>query len=469
MPYIDVHWMTSSCRLDYWRSFLVDYLAYQSWVEREPKSLRGRIRRAAVNMSEQVGNTDPTTIKACLKSLCLISLSNGDWHSHKHALFFPPMEPWPPECTDEELERDLCIAAIYLGHYSYIEKLIFQGCHFCSWEMISSEIFGKPIGAAIFKGDVSMLRLLISSNPKYEQSVPLDSTLQQEVLRRAAILGHRDIFDFALDGRPIDLVAGECEDSSRHPEYESLRDAIASTPCPEIYERGAFMFTSKSKIFDPRGRGSLIARLTEKAAAGQVDMVQYFLSRVNFGEWPNQEARTHILKCGYSKYQPLLAAVKSGNPDVVKLLLDHGADPNQFPVFHTALMCAVRFSRLKMAKMLLETGVKVNEGCPPAIVLAVFKEDMDMFHLLRQYGARLDTPETGNWAMAVAQFYELESMVDVLVQEGVERGAILHRCAEREEVYQPDYLFPQCGLDEEEVWLRGMDEDDDGYYATFHT
>ncbi|CAJ2500327.1 Uu.00g031800.m01.CDS01 [Anthostomella pinea] len=62
--------------------------------------------------------------------------------------------------------------------------------------------------------------------------------------------------------------------------------------------------------------------------------------------------------------------------------------------------------------MLLDAEAKFNEGCPPPIVLAVFEEDVDMFRLLRKYGAKLDTPETGNWAMGVAQFYELQSITD---------------------------------------------------------
>lgn len=41
-------------------------------------------------------------------------------------------------------------------------------------------------------------------------------------------------------------------------------------------------------------------------------------------------------------------------------------------------------------------------------------------------------------------------------QEGVERRVVLHRCAERREVYQSRYLFPQCGIDDEEVWLNSM-------------
>ncbi|KAI1778445.1 ankyrin repeat-containing domain protein [Hypoxylon cercidicola] len=450
-----VGWTTVSYRFESSRAFLLEYLAYRAWMEKNPNTLWGRIRRAAVAVSELVGDTEQAAVKARVKSLFRLSLGSLSFHSLR-AFYFSPMRS-QLDHSDEELEKDLCVAAVYLGCRSYIEKLISQGRQFCNWgeiKDVSSRVFGEAYGAAVFKGDISMIRLLISSNPNYEQSAPLDSTLQQRTLSRAATLGHKELFDWALDSRPIDLVEPEDggEDNAfwRHPEYACLWNAMACTRFPENYERAASMFTPESKVF--RGRGSLLARLTENAEAGHVDMVQHFLNQVI---WPDQEAGACGLSPGYSRYQPLLAAVKSGNPDIVKLLLNHGADPNWCPVVNTTLLIATRFSRLSIAKILLEAGAKVNEGCPPPIVVAVFREDMDMFRLLRQYGAKLDTPETGNWAMAVAQFYELESMVDVLVQEGVERGVILHRCTERSEVYQPQYLFPRNGQTPMVGWTIG--------------
>lgn len=459
---MDVRYETSSYRLSDWRAFLLEYLAYQVWVEKEPNSLRGCIRRVAMTISEQVGDTERTTIHARIKSLCHLALGNKEYRQFGHNLFNVSISPIP-KYHNIKLGKDLFVAAVYLGDRSYIEKLISQGsrCGNChgncpsSWQKmahVTSNVFGDAYGAATFKGDLSMLRLLISSSPDFQQSAPLNSSLHQRTLRRAAVLGHKDIFDFALDSKPIDLTAGEREDCRGYPEYECLRDAIASTPIVENYKRGASMFIPKSKIFDPRGRGSTQARLTEKADAGHVDMVRYFLNQGIL-------LSHNTLKNGVNGCEPLLAGVRGGNLDVVKLLLDYGADPNCFPVVDTALMSAVRLSRLSIAKMLLEAGARSNEGCPPPIVLAVFKEDMPMFRLLRQYGATLDTPEAGNWAMAVAQFYELESMVDVLVQEGVEKGAVLHRCAGRKEIYQPQYLFPQCALDQEDIWQLAIEQD----------
>lgn len=153
-----------------------------------------------------------------------------------------------------------------------------------------------------------------------------------------------------------------------------------------------------------------------------------------------------------------MAAVRNGTREIVQLILDHGADPNLGPIIDTPLMTAAFLSRISIAEMLLEIGAEADAGCPPPIIFAVWKEDMDMFRLLRGYGAKLDTPETGGWAMAMAQFYGLESMVDVLVQEGVEKDTILCRCPSREEKYHVRYLFPQNGLDDEEYWLSAVEQ-----------
>ncbi|KAI2466048.1 hypothetical protein F4781DRAFT_407011 [Annulohypoxylon bovei var. microspora] len=96
---------------------------------------------------------------------------------------------------------------------------------------------------------------------------------------------HKDVFDFALDSKSIE--PGGCEDSCDYLEYQWVSSAIDYTRYPGNYERGASVFIPNSKIFDPRGKGSVLGRLAEKAYAGHADMVQYFLNQV---AWLNQEA-----------------------------------------------------------------------------------------------------------------------------------------------------------------------------------
>ncbi|KAI3317813.1 hypothetical protein HD806DRAFT_526784 [Xylariaceae sp. AK1471] len=116
-------------------------------------------------------------------------------------------------------------------------------------------------------------------------------------------------------------------------------------------------------------------------------------------------------------------------PVLAWILLDAGADPRGSSPWHTPLMEAAWKRSVDIAKTLLDHGADVNTGCPPPIVIAVLKEHLDMFRLLRDHGARLDTPETGGWAMAVADTYGLSSMKDLLVQQGVGQDVILHRAS----------------------------------------
>lgn len=276
--------MTPSSRYDAWHDFVLSYLAYHTWIEREPKSLRSRIRHVTVAIGEKVGDTGQAATLGRLKSLCRLAIGHPGWIGHKRPLF--QSTPWPWPASDAELEADLCVAAVYLGHQSYIEKLILQGCQFCDWgktKDVSSRIFGNAYGAATLKGDLSMLRLLISSNPNYP-SEPFCNALQCNALTAAAVYGYKDMFEFALDSGALDLVAGEHEDSRRHPDYECLRDAIASTRFPDNYRHGASLFVPHSKVFNEKTRDgkSLLTRLSEKADDGHMEMVQYFLRQEIF-------------------------------------------------------------------------------------------------------------------------------------------------------------------------------------------
>ncbi|XXG98941.1 hypothetical protein Hte_005274 [Hypoxylon texense] len=425
VPKLNLIWMTASCQFDHSRTYVLDYLAYQVRVEKDPKSLRGRIRRAAVTISEQMGDTEQISMEARLKSLCRLAICNTPNCRSINALFYS-VRPQPrSDWSDEQLERDLCVAAVYLGYRPYIEKLISQGCQFCNWgniKDVSSRVFGGAYGAAILEGDVSTLRLLISSNP-YSKRHTLDRDLQLYTIRRAAIWGRESIFNFALDCRPIDLTLAKRENFWMYAEFQCVIHAMASTRVPEIYDRLASILICKVDVHTAVGREYLIAQLTDKARKGHVEMVRRFLGRA---AEPFLEAEPDFLRGTSNTFQPLVAAAKSGDADVVKLLLDHGDDPNRAPgsaMGHTALMCAVHHKRLPIAKTLLEAGADVNDGCPPPVVFAILMEDTPMFRLLRRYGAKLDTPETGVWAMVVARLYGLDSMVDLLVQEGVDTDA----------------------------------------------
>ncbi|KAI8629705.1 hypothetical protein F5Y19DRAFT_475154 [Xylariaceae sp. FL1651] len=160
---------------------------------------------------------------------------------------------------------------------------------------------------------------------------------------------------------------------------------------------------------------------------GNLNMIELLLSRI--AEYRN----TCFLPV--SRQQELLrSASLCGHQDAFDFALD--MRPISLPTESERTGCSDvmvlekvimnRKGNTTVVKLLLSQGVDIHECYPPPIVLAVFKERMDLFNLLREHDARLDTPETGGWAMALAKLHHLSSMVDVLVREGVGQDVVLH-------------------------------------------
>ncbi|RYC66041.1 hypothetical protein CHU98_g149 [Xylaria longipes] len=371
-------------------SYVRSYLVYQVLRERSTTSSLGRIYRAAKAICEKDGNTGDEAVITCTNSLmrramatCIVTLLRE------------PTAKERTKCSDADLEADLYVAAIYLDKQSYVEGLIADGVELCD---VCSGVFGSAFYAATRQGNLA--------------------SQQREILDSASFLGHQDAFDFALDMRPISLPE-ESETRRYNGDVRVLERAIRTMPSPQRHERVAAMLGPQNLVFRQRGIEGLTGWLQHWAWLGEIDMVRYFLDK---GADPN------CIKHGCRKV-PLFSATRSDNEAIVKVLLEAGADPNiphppdldyKSPFIpHSPLMEAVWRGNIAIVKLLLSNGANVDYGRPPPIVLAAFKEHMVLFRLLREHGARLDTPETGGWAMALAKRDGLSSMVDVLVREGV--------------------------------------------------
>lgn len=115
-------------------------------------------------------------------------------------------------------------------------------------------------------------------------------------------------------------------------------------------------------------------------------------------------------------HPPLFTAVQFGNLEIVKLLLQRGADPKRYapsPLYRavesnrrdiipilleygvgpqaTALKLAVLHKEESMVKLLLDGGLKVSEYGYAALYAAGMKGDWDMVNLLKSRGATLAT------------------------------------------------------------------------------
>ncbi|KAI0538437.1 ankyrin [Xylaria digitata] len=409
-------------------SYVRSYLVYQVLREKSTTSRLGRIYRAAKAVCEIEGNTGDEAVMTCINSLVRLAMSG-----YTYELLREPIVK-PNKCSDKELEADLYVAAIYLDKQFYVEGLIADGIEFCDIAGrpdVHSTVFGKAFSAAIRQGNLGMIKLLLSCNAEYRDTGFIPARERREILRSAGFYGHQDAFNFALDMRPINLP--EEPERRVHSDARALERVIRSMPFPQSYERVAAILGPDSKVFGPYHFGTPTGWLEQWARLGEVDMLRYILDK---GANPNCTEPSCI-------WTPLLSAIGSDNEAIIRILLEAGADPNVPHPPHLPLMEAVWVGNVAVVKLLLSHGADVHEGCPAPVVIAAFKERMDLFRLLTEHGARLDTPETGGWAMALAKWHGLSSMVDVLVREGVGQDVVLHWVPTNQQHWWRHNLWPR--------------------------
>jgi ankyrin repeat protein len=100
------------------------------------------------------------------------------------------------------------------------------------------------------------------------------------------------------------------------------------------------------------------------------------------------------------RVSPLLTAVMENNADIVKLLLENGADPNAISNIYfediegkySALMIAVYNNNFEITKQLVEYKAEINynDDFPSALLLAVLNKNITMLKFLFDNGAAFD-------------------------------------------------------------------------------
>lgn len=144
---------------------------------------------------------------------------------------------------------------------------------------------------------------------------------------------------------------------------------------------------------------------------------------------PEELAATKArLAAGGDASKELADAVVGNDPDRVRYLLDHGADPNAVAELdYNALQWAVREGHVKIAEILLEHGAQVElrdkDGWSP-LMFAVYRNNPDMIRLLIQRGAKKDAYGGSGWnPLSVAITYGDIDRVKQLVDAGVDINA----------------------------------------------
>ncbi|KAF4823947.1 Ankyrin repeat and KH domain-containing protein 1 [Colletotrichum tropicale] len=124
--------------------------------------------------------------------------------------------------------------------------------------------------------------------------------------------------------------------------------------------------------------------LSAAAWGGNTDIVQHLLDH-----------DADVNATGKSLASPLVSAVTKGHADVVQLLLDSGVDVTALNSAGCALIAAAQYSRILIAKLLLEQGANVqcrHRGLEDTyhlnpLIIASGKGDLEAMKLLLEHGA----------------------------------------------------------------------------------
>ncbi|KAI0412569.1 hypothetical protein F5X98DRAFT_391834 [Xylaria grammica] len=119
-------------------------------------------------------------------------------------------------------------------------------------------------------------------------------------------------------------------------------------------------------------------------------------------------------KCLPIKTTPLLLSIVEGEEDIVRLLIERGADVNKaarFGISHTPLQQAAEMNNLEIISLLLKNGADVNAPTAiftgaTALQFAAIHGNCQMASLLLDHGARFDVPPPkgpyGRWPLEAA-------------------------------------------------------------------
>jgi ankyrin repeat protein len=244
---------------------------------------------------------------------------------------------------------------------------------------------GEPVAAAIRDRDLARVRRLLDESPRRLRAGDTRSNqpvhwavmtrqipVIDELLARGA-----DVNTRRADGaRPIQLTNGDYH-------YRGWRDVpadVVTTP-DEVYRhlvaRGAYVDIGMAAF---KGDVARVRAL--------IDTDPSLVNRVD-------DYNSYYVGCG----APLKNAAVGGHLDVVRLLLERGADPNLpeegiAPHGH-ALYSAVYNGHYEIAKLLLERGAYPNpevESSADAVWIAIRRGDLPMIELLASHGAAWKIP-----------------------------------------------------------------------------
>ncbi|KAL4924986.1 ankyrin repeat-containing domain protein [Aspergillus undulatus] len=296
--------------------------------------------------------------------------------------------PWVGEASDSSFHYTALYCAAYCGLAQLVQKLIAKGLS----PIESSGLYGCPLQAAAFNGHLDVVRLLIEQNV----DVNAKGGALYTALSAAASKGHMGVAEALMEAGAL-----MCELLLRHDaeDYHELKgmppSALVAAVKSGRIDIVKALLRSEKVIEGQRGdplasEFALLPCGVQKdeglgfaAMAGDKQTVRQYLEE---GADPESSAfRDGVLSCkGIAK--PLASAAYWGHLDMVRELLCRSADPNDNALDNgSPLGWAVKGGNVEVAKLLIESGADINLHSPLATACSI--QRTDLIDLLLEHGA----------------------------------------------------------------------------------
>ncbi|KAK8040266.1 hypothetical protein PG991_000054 [Apiospora marii] len=403
-----------------WLNYIYPYLSAHALQGPPTGSPLYRVHRVAQAICKLDGDSGTEAVGHYVRELIPFAAAQASGMPSHAGLFLGG----GPEPTDEALEADVRSAAVWLGKAAYIERLVAEGVRFCQPRDVEDKdydcMFDHPLVVAAIRGDIEMIKTILGAleppeegeldNDRWLASMGLMSVVRARqskpynhgvLIKNGLENGHREVIEFALESDEASCV------------YAFL-DSFHLIPWVDICERakGVIERHSDPEDFMP------VDGLVRSVSSGCTDTVRYHLRRAYGKKGLDLGGPAPDMLVG-ELHEMLCRAVRAGDESIVRLLLEeahvdlrgkHRAirDSRDNP-----LQLSVIKGRIAIIRLLLDHGADPNgdgtegdvlraENMPP-IVSAIVQERLDIFRLLRERGALLHTPRTGGAAMEAAR------------------------------------------------------------------